>query len=183
MIVYSDHAALKYLMTKKYDKTRLIWWILLLQEFDLEIKDKSGAKNLVADYLSHLNVTGSSSPILDEFLDEHRFYLSNTIPWYADIVNFVVTKEITYTFTRYQKAKLNSDSTYYVLDDPYLWKYCPNQLLQRCVHQNEVELILKSCHEYACGGHFGQKETCEGARMWTLLATNVKRYLSILQEL
>ena len=40
IIVYTDHAALKYLLTKKDDKPRLIRWILLLQEFDLEIKDK-----------------------------------------------------------------------------------------------------------------------------------------------
>ena len=41
MIVYTDHASLKYLLTKKDAKPRLIRWILLLQEFDLEIKDKT----------------------------------------------------------------------------------------------------------------------------------------------
>jgi hypothetical protein len=40
MIVYTDHAALKYLLTKKDAKPRLIRWILLLQKFDLEIKIK-----------------------------------------------------------------------------------------------------------------------------------------------
>ena len=40
VIIYTDHAALKYLLTKKDAKPQLIRWILLLQEFDLEIKDK-----------------------------------------------------------------------------------------------------------------------------------------------
>ena len=37
VVVYSDHAALRYLLKKKDAKPRLIRWVLLLQEFDLEI--------------------------------------------------------------------------------------------------------------------------------------------------
>ena len=94
VIVYTDHAALRYLLTKKEAKPRLIRWILLLSEFNIEIKDKKGAKNVVADHLSRLvheeMSCPKSSPIQEEFPDDTLFAIKVVKPWYAHLVNFLV---------------------------------------------------------------------------------------------
>ena len=91
VIVYMDHAALKYLLTKKDAKPRLIHWILLLQEFDLEIRDKKGADNCVADHLSRMQIQGSDLPINNYLRDDTLLKVTTTSPWYANLVNFMVT--------------------------------------------------------------------------------------------
>ena len=63
----SDHTAIRYFLTKRDSKPRLIRWILLLQEFDLEIHDKKGKDNVVADHLSHLVSVEDSFPLHDYF--------------------------------------------------------------------------------------------------------------------
>uniref|UniRef100_A0A151UCZ5 RNA-directed DNA polymerase n=1 Tax=Cajanus cajan TaxID=3821 RepID=A0A151UCZ5_CAJCA len=88
--VFTDHAAIKYLLTKADSKPRLIRWILLLQEFDLEIKDKKGCENHVADHLSRLvneKVTSQEGEVSEEFPDEKLFAISER-PWFADMANY-----------------------------------------------------------------------------------------------
>ena len=87
-------------MTKKDVKPRLIRWVLLLQEFDVEIKDKKGSENMVVDHLSRLEipktVRKSQVQIDDKFLDEQILALSYTeiSPWFADISNYLVASII-----------------------------------------------------------------------------------------
>ncbi|XP_068305092.1 uncharacterized protein [Pyrus communis] len=147
---------------KKNAKPRLIRWIFLLQQFDLEIKDKKGSENVVADHLSrlvHSNTEEDRIPLRESFSDEQLFSLKVTDPWYADIINYKVTKKILNDFTRAQKDKLVKTAKYYEWDDPYLWQYCPDQLIRRCVPESDFKSILTFCHSYACGGHFGAKRT------------------------
>ena len=71
VIIHTHHAAIKYLMEKKDAKPRLIRWVLLLQEFDLQIVDRKCADNPVADNLSRIeNIPHDPLPVNDSFPDE-----------------------------------------------------------------------------------------------------------------
>ena len=92
IVIFTNHSTLKYLLTKQNSKARLIRWVLLLQEFNIQIRDKKGVENVVADHLSRLTIAHNTHnpPIFDEFLKESLLTVS-IAPWYARIANFLVT--------------------------------------------------------------------------------------------
>jgi hypothetical protein len=139
VIVYTDHAALKYLLTKKDANTQLIHWILLLQEFDLEIRDKKGADNCVADHLSRMQAQGSDLPIDDYLRDDTLLKVTTSSTWYANLVNFMVTG---YIPPRKDKKKQIHLSKFHLWDDPYLFKVFADGLLHRCIPLCETRKIL-----------------------------------------
>ncbi|CAL9021600.1 unnamed protein product, partial [Prunus brigantina] len=134
-------------------------YLLGTKEFDMEIRDKRGCENVVADHLSRLVHEEDPLPIPEAFPDEQLLTIEVSEPWYADIVNYIVSKQVPSTITRHQCNKLKKMARFYVWDDPYLWKYSPDQIIRRCVHDSEFNSILTFCHTYACGGHFGTQRT------------------------
>ncbi|KAL0401769.1 UNVERIFIED_CONTAM: Enzymatic polyprotein [Sesamum latifolium] len=159
IVVFSDHAALKHLLSKKEFKPRLIRWILLLQEFDLTIKDRKESENLIADHLSRLIREEDDTPICDSFPGERLFKMQGMVPWYSVIVNYLVARASPPDLSRAQIDKVKSEEKYYVWDDPYLWRFCADQVVRRCVPNDENNSVLSFCHNFACGGHFGPKRT------------------------
>ncbi|GJY55464.1 hypothetical protein Tco_0454579 [Tanacetum coccineum] len=90
--MYIDHSALKHLFRKQDAKPRLIRWILPLQEFNIEIKDKKRYKNVVADHLSQIenDETSDDSDVDDNFPRETLMEISTRdISWFADFANYL----------------------------------------------------------------------------------------------
>ncbi|GJV35210.1 reverse transcriptase domain-containing protein [Tanacetum coccineum] len=119
-------------------KLRLIRWILLLQEFDIEIKDRKGTENVAADHLSRIenDETSDDSEVDDNFPGETLMEI-NTIsePWFADFANYLV--------------------------EPYLFKVCFDGIIRRCISGPETRTILDQCHHGPTGGHYGPNITAK----------------------
>jgi hypothetical protein len=89
VIVYTDHAEIKYLLSKKDSKPRLIRWILLLQEFDVEIRDKKGSENVVADHLSRMNCEDDKVPIEEKMRDNRLYHVLDKDTWMINIIRAI----------------------------------------------------------------------------------------------
>ncbi|GJS61654.1 reverse transcriptase domain-containing protein [Tanacetum coccineum] len=146
-IVYMDHLALKYLLSKQDAKPRLLRWILLLQEFDVVIRDKKGAENLIADHLSRLENPHQSElekkEITETFpletLGMVTFRGDDNAPWFADFANYHAGNFVIKGMSSQQKRKFFKD----------------------CVHGKEALDILEACHNGPTGGHHGANLTAK----------------------
>jgi hypothetical protein len=125
-----------------------------------EIEDEKGTENVVADHLSKLTIDSTSNitPIDDYFPDESLISLSS-IPWSTNIDNFLASGFLPTHLDTQDKRKFLSDVQNVYWDDPYLFKYCPNHIYQRCILDNEVSSVMKFYHSEACGGHFSSRKT------------------------
>ncbi|GJW27100.1 reverse transcriptase domain-containing protein [Tanacetum coccineum] len=144
-IVYTDHLTLKYLLAKKDAKPRLLQWILLLQEFDVIIRDRKRAENLAADHLSRLENPHQGDLEKKEFnetfpletLGMISFHGDSSTPWFANIANYHAGN----------------------FDDPNLFRICADQVIRRFVYGQEAVDILTACHNGPTGGHHGANYT------------------------
>jgi len=116
---------------------------------------------VVADHLSRLlhEEEGSELPLGEQFSDEQLFAINVHPPWYLDIVNYITTKVFLPSMSSQERKRLISISRQYHWDEPYLFKFCPDQIIRRCVPEEEHTSILQHCHQLACGGHFRAKTT------------------------
>ncbi|GKF31150.1 hypothetical protein Tco_0100948, partial [Tanacetum coccineum] len=120
---------------------RLHRWIFLLQEFDVVIRDKKGAKNLAADHLSRLENPHQSElekkEIMETFpletLGMVTFHGDDNAPWFVDFTNYHAGNFVIKGMSSQQKSKFFKDVKHYFWDDPFLFKICDDQVIRRYV--------------------------------------------------
>ena len=115
---------------------------------------------MVADHFSRLAISHNSHglPINDDFSEESLMLLEDA-PWYAHIANYLVTREVPSEWRVQEKKHFFAKIHAYYWEEPFLFKYCANQIIRKCVPKQEQQGILSHCHESACEGHFASQKT------------------------
>ena len=117
-------------------------------------------ENVVADNLSRLTIAHNTrSPAINDEFPEESLLLVENAPWYAHIANFLATGEILVNWKALDKKYFFAKIHSYYWEEPFLFKYCADQIIRRCVPKEEQQGILSHCHESACGGHFASQKT------------------------
>ena len=114
----------------------------------------------MADHLSRLHISGGED-IRDTFPDEHLLAISSHAPWYAHMVNFIVTRSIPDHGNPHQKDKFFHELKYYFCEELLLFHLGYDQIIRRCVPEEEQRDILAMCHSSTCGGHFAAQKTVD----------------------
>ena len=83
------------------------------------------------------------------------------LPWYAYLVNYLATDQMPSHWTKQDKFQFLAKAKYFFWDDPYLFKYCPDQIIRRCVPDDNFHSIISFCLDQAYRGHFGSKNAAK----------------------
>jgi hypothetical protein len=108
-------------LSKKDAKPRLIRWILLLQEFDVEIRDKKGSENVVADHLSRMNPEDDKEPVEDKMRDDHLYHILDKDTWITNIIRAIRKMALDHLDKNAQRRVMAESQKYY-WDAPYLFR-------------------------------------------------------------
>nr|GFA12872.1 reverse transcriptase domain-containing protein [Tanacetum cinerariifolium] len=163
-----DHSALKYLFNKQDSKPRLLWWVLLLQEFDITVRDKKGAENLAADHIFRLKNPHQS--VLDKKEINETFPLKtlnvvsfrgdSSTPWFTNFANYHAGNFVVKGMSSHQKNKSFKDEAVDILkachNGPIGGHHGPNYTAKK-----EALDILEACHNGPMGGHHGANLTAK----------------------
>ena len=114
---------------------------------------------MVADHLSRLAIAHNSHglPINDDF-PEKSLMLVEVAPWYVHIANYLVIGEVPTEWKAQDKKHFFAQIHAYYWEKPFLFKYCVDQIIRKCIPEEEQHGILSHCHENACGGHFAYQK-------------------------
>ncbi|KAH8421132.1 hypothetical protein KR222_010583, partial [Zaprionus bogoriensis] len=148
--VITDHASLQWLMRQKDLSGRLARWAIKLQGFSFNISHRSGAQNIVADFLSRQNE--STIEELDEQVAELTRAEEPPCKWIVTLRGKIEKEPEKYADYTEENGNLYRHLGHRADDEDYIpWKLC--------VRDDEKGRVLQECHDAPTAGHQGVRKT------------------------
>ena len=79
---------------------------------------------------------------ISECFPNEQLFVVHSDPWFVDIVKYLVSGRIPKGWTKNDQDKFFHLVKFFVWDDPYLFKYCSDQIFRRCVPNHEIRSAL-----------------------------------------
>lgn len=131
----------------------------MLQEFSFKIIVRPGKSHVSADHLSRIKIGEPPEGVNDDFPDAQLFQIAVLPQWYTSIGEYLSTGQFSREMPLNERRKLVLRSRTFQLINRLLYKMGPDQILRRCVIEEEIPTILKEVHEGPVGGHRGPDTT------------------------
>jgi transposase InsO family protein len=182
VIFHTDHDALKHMVNKPDVTGRIARWIVLLQEFDYEVKVRPGKQHANADFFSRLDGVPSLKNVDDCFPDETLFQVNiNSDSWYGELLLFLQTGQLRNNMTAEEAAVLLRKARPYYLVKGLLHKEGADGRAYRCLEKGDVRTVMQAMHEGEVGGHFAKERTTRkilaAGYWWPTLHKDVHQYV------
>jgi hypothetical protein len=128
----------------------------------VEIGDKRGSENVVANYLSRMNREDDKEPIEDKMRDDHLYRILDKDTWMINIIRAIRKMPLDHLDKNVQRVMAKSQKYYW--NAPYLFGLGADGVLRRCVPREERVKVLRKCYSGEYGGHYGHFRT--QAKVW-----------------
>lgn len=179
---YVDHQALMYLVNKLIIQGRVSRWLLLLQEFTFTIIVRPRKSHVIANQLFRIQ---SGEPAEDgvneDFPNAHLFQIAILSSWYEKIEDYLSTSTFPSDMPPAERRKIVLKSKTFQLINGLLHKMGPDQILRRCVVEEEIPGVLKEAHEGLAGGHMGPdaiaRKILLAGLWWPTMHTDAKEWV------
>jgi hypothetical protein len=180
LFVHTNHSTIIFLRNKPITNGRVTRWLLLLHEFNITVLDRQGKENLVDNFISHIKNEDDDILVDDSFPDEHLFSLFVNTLWFVDMENYLATRKLPSHLSPNEKCRIITQSANYSWVGHDLFCTGPDFIIRRCVREDEIPKILRSCHG-PCGGHFSDKHTTykvlHSCYYWPSIFKDVAKYV------
>lgn len=159
--VVANSNPMQYILGQQLITGKFAWWIIILQEFNLDFSSPKTKKGLaLVEFITSFPTGNVEPPINHNLPNEHLFLITTKDPWYGDILTYIRTQKIAPHLTHDNQRCNYQQAPHYLLIDDILYHKGVDIILHRCLTHREAKKVLNDFHVGAYGDHlFGMATT------------------------